>query len=158
MDNQWLRFVFQYTIYNDISWCGNFVERHSFRRVSGDSPKTLRKLHLSIKFSRQEVRWNFGVLSSDISFFDQKYPPSNDINWDGINHNQKQPSRGVPRNRCSENKQQIYRRAPMRKCDFTLRHRCSPVNFQHIFRTPFPKNTSGWLLLYNNDIVSWLKD
>ena len=28
----------------------------------------------------------------------------------------------------------------------TLRHGCSPVNLQHIFRTP-PKNTSGRLLL-----------
>ena len=47
----------------------------------------------------------------------------------------------------------------MKKCDFnkiakqsnvieiTLRHGCSPVNLLHIFRTPFPKNTSGWLLL-----------
>ena len=26
-------------------WCGNFVERHSFRRVSGESPETLQKLH-----------------------------------------------------------------------------------------------------------------
>ena len=31
---------------------------------------------------------------------------------------QKQPSKGVPRKRCSENMQQIYRRAPMPKCDF----------------------------------------
>ena len=29
----------------------------------------------------------------------------------------------------------------------TLRHGCSPVNLQHIFRTPFPKNASEWLLL-----------
>ena len=46
----------------------------------------------------------------------------------------------------------------MPKCDFNkvakqlneipLRHGCSPVNLLHIFRTPFPKNTSGWLLLY----------
>ena len=45
----------------------------------------------------------------------------------------------------------------MPKCDFnkiacnfieiTLTHGCSPVNLVHIFRTPFPKNTSGWLLL-----------
>ena len=28
------------------------------------------------------------------------------------------------------------------------RHGCSPVNLQHIFRAPFPKNTSVWLLLY----------
>ena len=35
-------------------------------------------------------------------------------------------------------------------CNFieiTLRHWCSPINLLHIFRTPFPKNTSGWLLL-----------
>ena len=30
---------------------------------------------------------------------------------------------------------------------FTLRHGCSPVNLLHIFRTPFPNNTSGWPLL-----------
>ena len=31
---------------------------------------------------------------------------------------QKQPPRGVPKNRCSENMQQIYRRTPIPKCDF----------------------------------------
>ena len=31
--------------------------------------------------------------------------------------------------------------------EITLRHGCSPVNLQHIFRTPFPKNNSGRLLL-----------
>ena len=39
--------------------------------------------------------------------------------------------------------------------EMTLRHGCSPVNLRHIFRTPFTKNTSGWL----NDILrpgSWL--
>ena len=38
------------------------------------------------------------------------------------------------------------------KCDFNevakqLRHGCSPVNLLHIFRTPFPKTSSGGLLL-----------
>ena len=28
-----------------------------------------------------------------------------------------------------------------------LRHVCSPVNLLHIFKTPFPKNTSGGLLM-----------
>ena len=56
----------------------------------------------------------------------------------------------------------IYKRIPMPKCDFnkvasnfieiTLWHGCSPVSLLHIFRTPFPKNTSGWLLL---NIVMW---
>ena len=31
---------------------------------------------------------------------------------------QKQPSRGVLEKRCSENKQKIYKRALMPKCDF----------------------------------------
>ena len=31
---------------------------------------------------------------------------------------QKQRPRGVPRKRCFENMQQIYRRTPMPKCDF----------------------------------------
>ena len=31
--------------------------------------------------------------------------------------------------------------------EIALWHGCYPVNFQHIFRTPFPRNASGWLLL-----------
>ena len=62
--------------------------------------------------------------------------------------------------RSSGNMQQIYRGTSMPKCDvnkvalqlcnfikITLQHGCSPVNFLHIFRTAFPKNTSGGLLL-----------
>ena len=70
---------------------------------------------------------------------------------------QKKPPRSVLGKSCSENLQQIYRRSPMPKCDFnkaasnfieiTLWHGCSPVNLLHNFRTPFTKNTSGWLLL-----------
>ena len=76
----------------------------------------------------------------------------------------KQQSRGVLSKRCSENMQQIYRRTPMPKCDsnkvakqlywsnfleITLWHECSPVNLLHVFRTPFTKNTSEWLLLFS---------
>ena len=35
-----------------------------------------------------------------------------------------------------------------------LRHVCSPVNLLHIFRIPFPKNTSGWLLLWIERLTS----
>ena len=31
--------------------------------------------------------------------------------------------------------------------EITPQHGCSPVNLLHIFRTPFPKNTPGALLL-----------
>ena len=54
---------------------------------------------------------------------------------------QEQPSRGVLRKRCTENM----------LCNFieiALRHGCSSVNLLHIFRRSFPKNTSGWLILY----------
>ena len=71
-----------------------------------------------------------------------------------VSYNQKQPSRGVLRKRCSENMQQIYRRTliPKLLCNFieiALRHGGSPVNLLHIFRAPFSRNTCGWLLLYN---------
>ena len=69
---------------------------------------------------------------------------------------QNQPSRDVLRKRFSENIQQTCRRTPMRKCYFnsieiTLRHRCySSTNLLYIFRTLFPKNTFGVLLLHNH--------
>ena len=44
--------------------------------------------------------------------------------------------------RCSENMQQIYRST----CHGFS---CSPVNLLRIFRTPFSKNITGWLLLKN---------
>ena len=45
-----------------ISWCKNFVERHSFRIVFGELPKAMRKLCLSAKFPYQETRSNYGIL------------------------------------------------------------------------------------------------
>ena len=65
---------------------------------------------------------------------------------------QKQSSRGVLTKRFSENMQQVYKRITMPKCDFNkvssqlYRNRTSTWVFSckllHIFRTPFPKNTS----------------
>ena len=40
-----------------------------------------------------------------------------------------------------------FRSSPYNLIKITFRHGCSPVNLLHIFRTPFPRNTSGWLLL-----------
>ena len=39
-----------------ISWCGNFVERQSFRVVLDNLPETIRKLCFSAKFPHQEIR------------------------------------------------------------------------------------------------------
>ena len=50
-------------------WCINFVERHSFRIASGDSPETLRKLYLSTKFHTRklgEITLFFAVYCKDI--------------------------------------------------------------------------------------------
>ena len=40
------------------------MERRSFRIVSGESHKTVRKLCLSTKFPHQEIRWNCGIFCS----------------------------------------------------------------------------------------------
>ena len=96
----------------------------------------------------------------------------------------KQPPRGVirtplkshfGRHECSPVNLQIYRRAPMPKCNFnkvasnfieiTLWHECSLENLLHIFRAPFPKNNTGRLLLIVAYVVNmnlwsfnhWLK-
>ena len=73
---------------------------------------------------------------------------------------QKHPSRCVILKRCSENMQKTYRKTSMLKCNFNkiacnfteieLRHACSPLNLQHIFRTLFPKNT------WRAASVSWI--
>ena len=57
----------------------------------------------------------------------------------------KQPSRGVPMKRCSENMQQIYRRTP-NLIEITLQYGCYPVSLLPILRTPFHWNISGGLL------------
>ena len=51
-------------IFRLIFWCGNFVKTIGFRRVSGNSPKILRKVCVSTKFLHQEIRWNYGILYS----------------------------------------------------------------------------------------------
>ena len=38
--------------------------------------------------------------------------------------------------------------------EITLPHGCFPVNLMHIFRTPFLKNTLGWLPLAVNGIYN----
>ena len=80
---------------------------------------------------------------------------------------QKQPLGGVLKKSYSENMQQIYRKQHLCQSvisiklqrnfiEITLCHGCFPVNLLHIFRIPFLKNTSGWLLLniffYGNNI------
>ena len=37
--------------------------------------------------------------------------------------------------------------------EIILRHMCTHVNLLHIFRTPFYKNTCGWLLLISHDML-----
>ena len=37
--------------------------------------------------------------------------------------------------------------------EITLQHVCSPVNWLHLFRTPFPKNIYGGQLLKNYELL-----
>ena len=77
-------------------------------------------------------------------------------------YNQKQPFRGVLKKSvlkiCSKfTGEHPYQSVISIKLLFNfieiaLRHKCSPVNLLHIFKTPFSRNTFGWLLLYNIDL------
>ena len=49
-----------------ISWCGNLMESHNFRKVLGESPETLLKLCASTKPPYQEIRQKFGILRSAV--------------------------------------------------------------------------------------------
>ena len=69
----------KYRSFHPISWCAKFVERHSFRIISGDSTETMRKLCLSTKFPHQETRWQLRYfsqwsISSIIQRFSEKLP------------------------------------------------------------------------------------
>ena len=77
-----------------------------------------------------------------------------------LNWLRKQPSTGILKKRYSKNMPQIYTRTSMPLlCNFieiALRHGYSLVNLFHIFRTPFPKNTCGGLLLtFKVDLMVW---
>ena len=48
-----------------MSWYVDFVEKHSFWRISVKSPRTLWRLSFSTKFPQQEIRWNYGILRSE---------------------------------------------------------------------------------------------
>ena len=76
-----------------------------------------------------------------------------------LRKSQKQSSRGVLRQRCSENMLKIYRFFLQKNfIEIALRHECFPVNLQHIFRITFYKNTSGWLLLKSTIRLSTVYD
>ena len=61
---------------------------------------------------------------------------------------------------CRSSRSDVFSRKVVFKICSKLRHGCSPVNLLHIFRKPFLKNTSGWLLLdfvFKNLIKVWAK-
>ena len=125
-----------------------FLEIKSFFRKSAQS----KGFTIIQKFFKQRKQfiWNL------------KFSQLNNISKFPLSYISNHP-RGVLKKRCSENIQQMYRRTPMPKCDFNkvakqsklqgnfieiaLRYGCSPINLLHIFKIPFPKNTSEGLLL-----------
>ena len=70
---------------------------------------------------------------------------------------QKQPSRGALRKRCSENMQQIYRRTPMRKCDFNKVAKQIAEYFQNTFSQEHPW-TAAFIFIFSlkftNDLAT----
>ena len=78
-------------------------------------------------------------------------------------HIQKQPSGGVLRKRCSKNMQQVYRRAPMPKCDFNKAALQIPWKTKLLkCHPPFCSQTSDLSLkvwkfnnIQNNICVNW---
>ena len=68
------------------------------------------------------------LLLGNLTFFSKDEPHENYFQKDSLSNQlfsklfqrifQKQASKGIFKNRCSENMQQIYRITPMRKCDF----------------------------------------
>ena len=67
-----------------ISWCGNFVETHSFCRVSGDSPETPRKLpfhNISTPGNQMKLRYFMQCIFYVIVhiIFSDDQPKSQDI-------------------------------------------------------------------------------
>ena len=67
---------------------------------------------------------------------------------------QKRPSRGAFQAEVCPSQTVISIKLLCKFVEITLRHGCSPVNLLYIFKAPFPKNTSGWLLLMITSIVS----
>ena len=67
---------------------------------------------------------------------------------------QKQPSRGAFQAELCPSQIVISIKLLCKFVEITLRHGWSPVNLLYIFKPPFPKNTSGWLLLMITSIVS----
>ena len=72
-------------------------------------------------------------------------------------HNNNVKASEAATHKCSQEKVFWKYAANLQLCNFieiALRHGCSTVSLLHIFRTPFPRNTYGWLLLKHEDYRS----
>ena len=61
---------------------------------------------------------------------------------------QKQPSRGARKKGCCGVLKICSKFTVEHFIEITLWHGCFPVNLLHMFRTPFLRNTCGWMLLH----------
>ena len=102
--------------------------------------KTYWKFNLGLAIYKNHTEnffsWN-DILSKHIDLWCISLKRSNDMNFV-----QKQPSRDVLRKRCSKNIQQIHRKTPALKCDYTLPWVFSCI-FDAYFEIIFYKNNSG---------------
>ena len=95
-----------------------------------------RSLGLKFKYYRPNFPPNFGIKDKfeDLFKFSQKYKKFLNASTFKIVEKISQPK---------------FQNYPLQSnfIKTTLRHGCSPVDLQHIFRTPYPKNIFGRLLL-----------
>ena len=89
----------------------SWEQKNTFWNTESEFKKNNGAMRKKVRLQRQQKRAPKLSLPSCISKLL--------ISITAIANKQKQPSRGVLRKICSQNMQQIYRRAPMLKCDFS---------------------------------------
>ena len=99
--------------------------------------------------ARKYVSYGFEICSDKTFYFGQSISVTHPVCqfFCVLVHVWKQPFIGVLIKKFSENSDKIIIIIICNFIEITLRHACSPVNMLYIFKTPFPRNTSGRLLL-----------
>ena len=108
------------------------------------------------KISISWITWNYRKLTPDEMMNEKNIQKTKTLNAQGLLYRSSRPEKFLGKvvlKICSKFtgehpcRSAISIKLQSNFIEITLRHGCSPVNLLHIFRTPFLKNTSGWLLL-----------
>ena len=115
-----------------------FFERILYKRINNSMTSKSSPFPCSFR-----KNWNsqFSLLKRTKIWKNPQKHPSRGVLWKGV---LKISSKFTGEHPC---RSAIWIKLQSSFIEITLRHGCSPVNFLHIFETPFPKNTSDGLLL-----------